>query len=147
MPVSGSVLVSFSIEENFPTVYTDPDRLEQILRNLLENAVKYGIAIDPEAQRGIEVEIAVNDGITITVTNRGNSDHITNALNHIDKLQKTGDPKRLYMQRIGELIEGQEQEESCQLGLFRIAYEGQFELTYDVVEDNLITIKAHREIA
>jgi len=36
-----SRLISFSIEENIPGIYADPDRVEQIILNLLDNAVKY----------------------------------------------------------------------------------------------------------
>ncbi|MDD3014143.1 MAG: ATP-binding protein [Candidatus Gastranaerophilales bacterium] len=34
-------LISFSLGENFPNIYADPDRVEQIIINLLDNAVKY----------------------------------------------------------------------------------------------------------
>jgi len=36
-----SRIFNFQIDENLPGVYADPDRVEQIIINLLENAVKY----------------------------------------------------------------------------------------------------------
>src|SRR4051812_28773362 len=50
--------------ENFPQVYADPDKIEQVLTNLVENAAKYA---DPRTMRvtgavdGAFVEVAVAD--------------------------------------------------------------------------------------
>jgi hypothetical protein len=50
--------------EDFPSVYADPDKVEQMLTNLIENAAKYA---SPEGMRVVatiddaEVEIAVHD--------------------------------------------------------------------------------------
>jgi signal transduction histidine kinase len=50
-----------------PAVWVDPDRVEQVLVNLLANAVRYG---EPGAEIRVDVE-AVGDEAEIAVTNRG----------------------------------------------------------------------------
>jgi len=56
--------VSVAFDENFPRVYADPDKIEQVLTNLVENAAKYA---DPKGMRVVgatgagEVEVAVID--------------------------------------------------------------------------------------
>lgn len=50
-----------------PAARADPDRLDQILDNLLTNAVRYG---DPGTDVTIDVE-SVPDGVAVAVTNRG----------------------------------------------------------------------------
>jgi signal transduction histidine kinase len=55
-----SRIFNFAIEENFPAVHTDPDRLEQILINLLENAGKYAVE-DTE----ISINVIKNDDFAI----------------------------------------------------------------------------------
>ncbi|HUQ62613.1 MAG TPA: PAS domain-containing sensor histidine kinase [Acidimicrobiales bacterium] len=50
----------------FPRVYADPDKIEQVLTNLVENAAKYG---DPQ---GMKVAGAVSDGmVSIAVADKG----------------------------------------------------------------------------
>jgi PAS domain S-box-containing protein len=51
--------------EDFPEVYADPDRMEEVLTNLVDNAIKYSpkggrIAVTGRA-RGDSVEVAVTD--------------------------------------------------------------------------------------
>ena len=56
--------VSVAFDENFPRVYADPDKIEQVLTNLVENAAKYA---DPKGMRVVgaagagEVTVAVID--------------------------------------------------------------------------------------
>jgi signal transduction histidine kinase len=51
---------------DFPKVYADPDKLEQVLTNLIENACKYG---SPE---GVRVDGARGPGtVSVAVTDRG----------------------------------------------------------------------------
>ena len=53
-----------SFPEEFPRVYADPDKIEQVLTNLVENAVKYsdGGAVTVTGQvTDTEVEVAVRD--------------------------------------------------------------------------------------
>ncbi len=52
--------------ENFPRVYADPDKIEQVLTNLVENAAKYA---DPRTMR---VSGGVLDGqVTVAVADKG----------------------------------------------------------------------------
>lgn len=52
--------------ENFPRVYADPDKIEQVLTNLVENAAKYA---DPRSMR---VTGAVENGqVAVAVADRG----------------------------------------------------------------------------
>jgi signal transduction histidine kinase len=52
--------------ENFPQVYADPDKIEQVLTNLVENAAKYA---DP---RSLRVTGSVTDGVaTVEVADKG----------------------------------------------------------------------------
>lgn len=50
-----------------PAMRADPDRLDQILDNLLSNAVRYG---DPNSEVTVDLEPAI-DGVAVAVTSRG----------------------------------------------------------------------------
>jgi signal transduction histidine kinase len=56
---------TLSFEDNFPKVYADPDKIEQVLTNLVENACKYasrkGLLIMGTTGPGDEVSLAVKD--------------------------------------------------------------------------------------
>ncbi len=56
--------VALSFAENFPAVYADPDKIEQVLTNLVENACKYatpiGLRVDGDAN-GRDVAVSVTD--------------------------------------------------------------------------------------
>jgi len=58
--------VEVAFDENFPHVYADPDKIEQVLTNLVENAAKYA---DPTGMRVLGV---VGDGeVSVAVTDKG----------------------------------------------------------------------------
>jgi TrmH family RNA methyltransferase len=58
--------VALAFSDGFPVVNADPDRLEQVLTNLIENAAKYA------SPQGIRVEgRAGPDRVTISVTDQG----------------------------------------------------------------------------
>ena len=64
MEANLSAQVSFA--DNFPRVYADPDKIEQVLTNLVENAAKYA---DPRSMRVLG---AVEDGqVTVSVADKG----------------------------------------------------------------------------
>jgi len=52
--------------DTFPDVYADPDKVEQVLTNLVENACKYGSA----GELGIEGDAAAGE-VSVTVADRG----------------------------------------------------------------------------
>jgi signal transduction histidine kinase len=57
---------AFDLPDDLPEVYADPDKVEQVLTNLVENAAKYA---DPKGMR-IAGEVA-GDCVTVAVTDRG----------------------------------------------------------------------------
>jgi PAS domain S-box-containing protein len=58
--------VTVQFDDNFPRVYADPDKIEQVLTNLVENAAKYA---DP---KGMRVLGAAGDGeVTVSVVDKG----------------------------------------------------------------------------
>ena len=58
---------TLSFSDNFPKVYADPDKIEQVLTNLVENACKYA------SPKGLEVVGAAGPGneVSVTVTDKG----------------------------------------------------------------------------
>lgn len=113
---------------------------------LLENAVKYGSPISRE--KGIEFSFILNQGeARITVANGiiRQSDY-DNVKHHIDGINASGNPQELYIQRLNTLLENPELNKS-QLGLYRIAYEGEFSLEYEYEDgSNVLTITATKTI-
>jgi hypothetical protein len=122
------------------------DATQMVASELVENAVKYGLIFDYESDMGIEFLFEVNDReIMIEVTNSADSEYdLANVTRHIDAINKAKDPQQLYVQRLTELMDNPGQGGS-QLGLYRIAYEGEFSLSYEVA-DKVITVKAYRKI-
>ena len=58
--------VDVRFDDNFPRVYADPDKIEQVLTNLVENAAKYA---DP---KGMRVDGTVGHGeVAVAVTDKG----------------------------------------------------------------------------
>ena len=52
--------------EGFPKVYADPDKVEQVLTNLVENACKYG------SPTGLRIDAALGeDSVSVSVADRG----------------------------------------------------------------------------
>ena len=57
---------STEFPSGFPKVYADPDKVEQVLTNLVENACKYG------SPRGLRIVGGVDDGkVSVAVSDRG----------------------------------------------------------------------------
>ena len=56
---------TLAFSDHFPKVFADPDKVEQVLTNLVENACKYaspkGLAVVGEATAGDEVSVTVTD--------------------------------------------------------------------------------------
>jgi signal transduction histidine kinase len=58
--------VDLRFPDGFPEVYADPDKLEQVLTNLVENACKYA------SPKGMHIEGSVDgDSASLSVTDRG----------------------------------------------------------------------------
>ena len=111
---------------------------------LIENAIKYGIE-KPDG-RNIEFDLVADEKkIRIMISNgiKSESD-LKNVTTHIDSISASSDPAQLYTERLMELMENPKPGVS-QLGLYRIAYEGEFKLSYKY-ESNIMTIIAERNI-
>ena len=64
--IEAEVRAEIDFEPNFPRVYADPDKIEQVLTNLVENAAKYA---DP---KGVRVMGRVGDGeVSLAVVDQG----------------------------------------------------------------------------
>jgi PAS domain S-box-containing protein len=66
-PVVANVQLNVSTDPDLPRVYADPGRIEQVLGNLISNAIKYG-----DKSLGVDVRVErVGDEVRISVINRG----------------------------------------------------------------------------
>ncbi|MCP4400807.1 MAG: hypothetical protein GY801_26330 [bacterium] len=112
---------------------------------LMENAAKYGTSIDQDT--GISFELTATDRlVTITVTNRLlNEQDGEDAIQHLDIIKASENSETLYLRRLQVLMDDMSLQKT-QLGLYRIAYEGQFHLSY-TCDHHLISITAVRSIA
>jgi hypothetical protein len=154
-------MLTFSIEPVWSRMRSIIDEIEKTLKEkniaiadsavtvaseLMENAVKYGEANNKEQNDEIDFDMDIQDKkIRITVSNYAvNEENINNVVKHIDEISKSNDPAELYTRRLQELME-QTVKSNTQLGLYRIAYEGEFSLSYSLA-NNRLTIIAERKL-
>lgn len=115
-----------------------------VITELLENAIKYGSYDNDKDEVHFEIDIA-EDKITLQVSNKICSrDNFDVFEKNIKKLQESDNVAKLYTERLQEILLKPEDEKS-QVGLFRIAYEGKFNLQYKLNGDTLLVI-AERSI-
>jgi signal transduction histidine kinase len=57
--------ITVAFDDGFPRLYADPDKVEQVLTNLVENALKYGAGVTAIAGR------VGDDDVTIVVSDQG----------------------------------------------------------------------------
>ena len=109
---------------------------------LVENAVKYGN--DTDGVNTVLFDVSVKDGVVcVSVSNSVRDQRDLDSLRfHIDQIKKSSDPSQLYIGRLRDLIENPKGGIS-QLGLYRIAYEGEFSLDYRY-ENHVIKVVAFR---
>lgn len=130
------------------TAYPEELRLasQMTASELIENAVKYGSGISTGA--GISFDLtATEDQIMIAVSNRilTQEDYVE-VQRHLARLNAPGaSAEALYLERLQVLLAAEHSEEKTQLGLYRIAYEGQFSLDYRYAQD-ILTMIAVREV-
>ncbi len=117
------------------------DATKMTTSELLKNAVKHTSG----KLEGIFYEIkADKDHIFMTTGNRiFDPEDLRVFKEHIEKI-KVADPQQLYMNRLMELMENPD-DKKTRLGLFRIAYEGEFEIDYQY-DDQWLTITASRKL-
>lgn len=120
------------------------DASKMTASELIENAVKYGSSIEKGA--GIKFDfIASHNQIKVMVTNKIHTDDDYETLkSHIDKIKDSDNPQELYLERLQMLMDDTRLAKT-QLGLFRIAYEGEFSLSYEY-KNSVVTVIATRNI-
>ena len=138
-----------SIRDKVEALLSDhPDEIRSactmVASELIENAVKYGSPIKEGS--GIRFEFTADERhIRITASNKIHSQkdykQVTRFLNRI---ADSDNPEALYLERLHTLLDESIHGKS-QLGLFRIAYEGKFTLSYAYTQD-ILTIIAVRNI-
>lgn len=113
-----------------------------VATELIENAVKYG-ASQPDG-KSIEFDLTiVNESIMMSTKNGVREDaHAQVVMEHVNRISESNNPAELYTQRLMELLESDKAGES-QLGLYRIAYEGQFNLSC-VYDKGILQINAKK---
>ncbi|MFC1641806.1 hypothetical protein ACFL5O_03830 [Myxococcota bacterium] len=114
-----------------------------VASELLENSVKYGEAVT--AARVILFALGASDGQLRIETVNGSTDvtAVHGLVSRVRLIRKTEDKGSLYLARLQELLTNPSV--SAQLGIYRIAFEGQFELdcTY---ENDVVTVVATRGV-
>ena len=114
-----------------------------VTSELIENAVKYGEEVPASAH--IQLAMSMDDGkLVITVTNGCiEGPGVRQLAARIQEISEAPDKAALYMSRLEQLLA--EPTESGKLGLYRIAFEGEFDLQY-TYRDNVVTITATRSL-
>jgi hypothetical protein len=158
--VNDDMKISLSITPTWSLINEIKDKTEKFLKEknasrelidatimcsteLMENAIKYGSTNKKEVN--INFDLSLFPGkLCVTVTNDVENDKdAKNVRDHIDRLKKTKDAAKLYIDRLSQLMENPKPGIS-QLGLYRIAYEGEFALDYDY-KNNILTVRAERK--
>lgn len=114
------------------------------MSELIENAVKYGSST--ENAKSININFVADEKQIIIIVANPVKDETSVEIvrKHIERINSASDPLELYVQRLQELLENPNLKNS-QLGLYRIAYEGNFKLAYGY-ENHILTIKAVRKL-
>ncbi|MBN1611488.1 MAG: hypothetical protein JW940_32945 [Polyangiaceae bacterium] len=113
---------------------------------LLENAVKYGDSV-VQAPR-ILFSLSLADGIIRlrTVNGSNEPENVERLQTRLRELETTEDPMALYFQTIQQMLARPPESGGAGLGLYRIAAEGGFALSWHC-DDGLVSIVATRSIA
>lgn len=112
-----------------------------VVSELVENAVKYGEEVPASPHISLSMTVKGSQ-LTITVTN-GCADigGVRELEKRIREIADAADKSTLYMARLEELLE--DSSESGKLGLYRIAFEGQFDIEFNYT-DQVVSIIATR---
>jgi hypothetical protein len=112
---------------------------------LLENAIKYGEDV-PGASEGLFTISVAEDRIEIEAVN-GSTDpeSVRQLRDHVRLIKEADNKEALYQVQLEQLMARSDDNKSTQLGLYRIACEGGFDLacTY---RDAVVTVTATRRI-
>ncbi|MCP4350716.1 MAG: hypothetical protein GY795_35050 [Desulfobacterales bacterium] len=108
---------------------------------LVENAIKYG-----NSKTMIEFAITADDQIRITVSNTIRAQQDYEEVKYlIDKISRSDDLYALFTERLLDISKTDNKYVRTRLGLIRIAYEGRFEMTYNL-KDDFLTITAVNDL-
>lgn len=159
--MSEEIKFNYNIDTSWSIIKTIRDKVESLVASkdellayackmasseLVENAIKYGCSISDD--KGIDFNFSLGSNIVkIEVTN--GIIHISdyeNVKKHINEINASDNPHDLYLKRLTILME-QKNIRQSQLGLYRIAYEGEFELQHKYDESrNVLTVTAVKSI-
>jgi hypothetical protein len=110
---------------------------------LVENAIKYGEAVQAAPTIRFRFEI-YDEQVRIEVANGcTNLAGIQELFECVRQIGAAPDKEALYLSRVQVLLE--DQQETGKLGLYRIAFEGQFTL-YSTYENEVVAVSATRNL-
>ena len=129
------------VAEGIPFSYD----IEMGFTELMENSIKY--SQDASDYNEITTKITLNKrSLVITLSNYVKTDEDVRSLTTIiNRINEYGKTKNLYLDRINEII-SQDGIGKSQLGLYRIAYEAEFDITYEMIDSKKISITIKKEV-
>ncbi len=129
------------VAEGIPFSYD----IEMGFTELMENSIKY--SQETPDYNDINVKITLDNRIlVITLSNYVKTDDDVRSLTTIiNRINEYGKTLNLYLDRINEII-SQDGIGKSQLGLYRIAYEAEFDITYDMIDNKKIAITIKKEV-
>jgi diguanylate cyclase (GGDEF)-like protein len=120
---------------------------KMVATELIENAIKYGNF--QKSNQNIDLTISLtNDVITIKVSNwkHAGTDDIVKLQHIITLLQNKENKREIFTERLRNIFESSGNFGTSQLGLIRIVYEAQFDLTLEE-DDERIFVTASRNLS
>ena len=113
---------------------------------LLENAIKYGENVPGASEGLLTISIAENRIEIETVNGSTDRESVHQLLDHVRLIKEANNKETLYQEQLKRLMASSDDDKSTQLGLYRIACEGGFDLdcTYS---DAIVTVTATRRIS
>ena len=129
------------VAEGIPFSYD----IEMGFTELMENSIKY--SQETPDYNDINVKITLDNRILdITLSNYVKTEDDLRSLSTIiNRINEYGKSENLYLDRINEII-SQDGIGKSQLGLYRIAYEAEFDISYDMIDNKKITITIKKEV-
>lgn len=94
---SPGVTIRVNVPANLPAVMADRDRIEEVLQNLLDNAVKYS----PDKHEVTVACRATGDEVIVSVSDTGMGIYVRDQERIFDRFQRAGDSITLSTQGVG----------------------------------------------
>ncbi len=129
------------VAEGIPFSYD----IEMGFTELMENSIKY--SQETPDYNDINVKITLDNRILdITLSNYVKTEDDLRSLSTIiNRINEYGKSENLYLDRINEII-SQDGIGKSQLGLYRIAYEAEFAISWEKTNNNQITITIKKQV-